>query len=176
VPVWEDARAAKGICKTLRANPTALAACAGRDPMAMLPFIGYHAGDYFDHWVTMGKQGDELKLPKIFQVNWFRRDEDGSFLWPGFGDNSRVLKWVVERVEGTADAVDTPIGLVPTPDSVDTEGLDLTPEQLERVLAVNVDEWRNEVTDIQEWFAKIGSDRVPANLMTQLDELSSRLI
>jgi len=165
---------------TLSSETTAAATGAvgvvRRDPMAMLPFIGYHAGDYFDHWITMGKQGDQLKLPKIFQVNWFRRDEDGSFLWPGFGENSRVLKWVVERVEGTADAVETPIGLVPTPDSVDTEGLDLTPEQLERVLAVNADEWRNEVSDIQEWFAKVGTDRVPANLMTQLDELSSRLI
>jgi phosphoenolpyruvate carboxykinase (GTP) len=165
---------------TLSSETTAAATGAvgvvRRDPMAMLPFIGYHAGDYFDHWVTMGKQSNELMLPKIFQVNWFRRDEDGSFLWPGFGENSRVLKWVIERVEGTADAVETPIGLVPTPDSVDTEGLDLTADQLERVLAVNANEWRNEVTDIQEWFTKIGADRVPAALMTQLDELSSRLI
>ncbi len=165
---------------TLSSETTAAATGAvgvvRRDPMAMLPFIGYHAGDYFDHWVTMGNGGDELKLPKIFQVNWFRRDEDGSFLWPGFGDNSRVLKWVIERVDGTAGAVETPIGLVPTPESIDTEGLDLTHEQLERVLAVDADEWRNEVTDIQEWFAKVGADRVPASLITQLEELRSRLI
>ena len=164
---------------TLSSETTAAATGAvgvvRRDPMAMLPFIGYHAGDYFDHWVTMGKQSDEHKLPKIFQVNWFRRDEDGSFLWPGYGENSRVLKWVVERVEGTADAVDTPIGLVPTPDSVDIDGLDLTPQQLQRALAVDVDEWRNEVAQIQEWFANVGTARVPAALMTQLDELSSRL-
>ena len=86
-----------------------------RDPMAMLPFIGYNAGDYFNHWVTVGKDNDAAKLPRIFYVNWFRRDEDGGFLWPGFGENSRVLKWVVERIDGQAEAVETPIGHVPTP-------------------------------------------------------------
>ena len=94
-----------------------------RDPMAMLPFIGYDAGDYFNHWITVGKDNDAAKLPKIFYVNWFRRDEDGGFLWPGFGENSRVLKWVVERMDGQAEAVETPIGHVPTPASLDTEGL-----------------------------------------------------
>jgi phosphoenolpyruvate carboxykinase (GTP) len=164
---------------TLSSETTAAATGAvgvvRRDPMAMLPFMGYHAGDYFDHWVTLGKQTDELKLPRIFQVNWFRRDEDGSFLWPGYGENSRVLKWVVERVEGTADAVDTAIGLVPTPASIDADGLGVTTEQLERVLAVNADEWRHEVEEIHAWFERIGTDRVPAALMAQLDELSSRL-
>ena len=93
-----------------------------RDPMAMLPFIGYNAGDYFNHWITVGKDNDAAKLPRIFYVNWFRRDEDGGFLWPGFGENSRVLKWVVERIEGQAEAVETPIGHVPTPESLDTDG------------------------------------------------------
>ena len=97
-----------------------------RDPMAMLPFIGYNAGDYFGHWINMGKDNDESKLPRIFYVNWFRRDDDGDFLWPGFGENSRVLKWVVERIEGTAAAIETPIGHVPAPGSLDIDGLDMT--------------------------------------------------
>ena len=102
-----------------------------RDPMAMLPFIGYNAGDYFNHWIEMGKgagegAGDAAKLPKIFYVNWFRRGDEGQFLWPGYGENSRVLKWVVERLEGTAAAVETPIGAVPTPESLDVSGLDLS--------------------------------------------------
>ncbi len=102
-----------------------------RDPMAMLPFIGYHAGDYMQHWLDIGAKADASKLPRIFGVNWFRRDEeDGSYLWPGFGENSRVLKWVVDRLEGEADAVSTPIGLVPTPDSLDVDGLDMTAEKV----------------------------------------------
>ena len=97
-----------------------------RDPMAMLPFIGYNAGDYFNHWITVGKDNDAAKLPKIFYVNWFRRDDEGGFLWPGFGENSRVLKWVIERIEGQAAAVETPIGHVPAPGSLDIDGLDMT--------------------------------------------------
>ena len=116
---------------TLSSETTAAATGAvgvvRRDPMAMLPFIGYNAGDYVNHWLEIGKQADESKLPKIYQVNWFRRDdEDGSFLWPGFGDNARVLKWIVERLDGAAEAVETPVGLVPTPGSIDTTGLDMT--------------------------------------------------
>jgi len=125
---------------TLSSETTAAATGAvgvvRRDPMAMLPFIGYNAADYLDHWLAVGKQADAAKLPKIFYVNWFRRDDDGGFLWPGFSENSRVLKWVVERIEGTAAAVETPIGRVPTPESLDVDGLDLSPEALERVLAV----------------------------------------
>ncbi|CAI9401900.1 phosphoenolpyruvate carboxykinase (GTP) [Nocardioides sp. T2.26MG-1] len=145
-----------------------------RDPMAMLPFIGYNAGDYFNHWITVGKDNDAAKLPRIFYVNWFRRDADGGFLWPGFGENSRVLKWVVERIDGQADAVETPIGYVPTPDALDTEGLDLSREDLEATLAVDVDEWRAEVPQIQEWFEKFGED-LPAVLWTELDGLRARL-
>jgi phosphoenolpyruvate carboxykinase (GTP) len=145
-----------------------------RDPMAMLPFIGYHAGDYFNHWITVGKDNDEAKLPRIFYVNWFRRDEDGGFLWPGFGENSRVLKWVIERLEGQAAAVETPIGHVPTPASLDTEGLDLTEEQIAKALAVDLDEWRAEIPQIQEWFEKFG-EQLPAVLWTELDGLKARL-
>ncbi|MBO0844387.1 MAG: phosphoenolpyruvate carboxykinase (GTP) [Nocardioides sp.] len=145
-----------------------------RDPMAMLPFIGYNAGDYFNHWITVGKDNDEAKLPRIFYVNWFRRDEDGGFLWPGFGENSRVLKWVIERIEGQAAAVETPIGHVPTPESLDTDGLDLTEDQLARALTVDVEEWRAEIPQIQEWFEKFG-EQLPAVLWTELDGLKARL-
>jgi phosphoenolpyruvate carboxykinase (GTP) len=147
-----------------------------RDPMAMLPFIGYHAGDYFRHWLDMGKgvDGNEELLPKIFYVNWFRRDAEGGFLWPGFGENSRVLKWVVERLEGTAGAVETPIGHVPTPESLDLSGLDLSPEDVAAVLAVDPEEWRGEVPLIQEWFDKFG-DKLPGVLGSELDALRARL-
>jgi phosphoenolpyruvate carboxykinase (GTP) len=145
-----------------------------RDPMAMLPFIGYNAGDYLNHWITMGKDNDAQKLPRIYYVNWFRRDEDGSFLWPGFGENSRVLKWVIERIEGQADAVETPIGYVPTPESLDTEGLDLTDDDLAKALAVDPEEWKAEIPQIQEWFEKFGEE-LPAVLWTELDTLKARL-
>jgi len=145
-----------------------------RDPMAMLPFIGYNAGDYFNHWITVGKDNDAAKLPRIFYVNWFRRDDDGGFLWPGFGENSRVLKWVVERMEGRAEAVETPIGHVPTPGSLDVDGLDMSPQALEAALAVDVEEWRAEIPQITEWFEKFGDD-LPAVLWTELDGLKARL-
>jgi len=166
---------------TLSSETTAAAAGAvgvvRRDPMAMLPFIGYNAGDYFRHWIEMGKggpTGDTSKLPKIFYVNWFRRDADGGFLWPGFGENSRVLKWVVERLQGKADAVDTAVGRVPAPGSLDVEGLDLTPEQVAAALAVDEDEWRAEVPQVTEWFEKFG-DKLPGVLWAELDVLKSKL-
>jgi phosphoenolpyruvate carboxykinase (GTP) len=145
-----------------------------RDPMAMLPFIGYNGGDYFGHWIDIGKSGDSVKLPKIFYVNWFRRDDDGSFAWPGFGENSRVLKWVIERLEGTAAAAETPIGHVPTPDSLDVDGLDLTRERLEACLRVDPEEWKAEVPGITEWFDKFG-DTLPTLLWAELDGLKARL-
>ncbi|WP_426242996.1 phosphoenolpyruvate carboxykinase (GTP) [Nocardioides sp. LHG3406-4] len=145
-----------------------------RDPMAMLPFIGYNAGNYFDHWITIGKDNDAAKLPKIFYVNWFRRDDDGGFLWPGFGENSRVLKWVIERIEGQAAAVETPIGRVPAPGSLDVDGLDMTDDALRQVLDVDVEEWKAEIPQIQEWFEKFGDD-LPAVLWTELDGLKARL-
>jgi phosphoenolpyruvate carboxykinase (GTP) len=163
---------------TLSSETTAAAVGAvgvvRRDPMAMLPFIGYNAGDYFSHWVGIGKDNDAAKLPKMFYVNWFRRGDDGDFLWPGFGENSRVLKWVIERLDGQAAAVETPIGHVPAPGSLDVEGLDLTEEQLAQVLAVDVEEWKAEIPQIQEWFEKFGDD-LPAVLWTELDDLKARL-
>jgi phosphoenolpyruvate carboxykinase (GTP) len=145
-----------------------------RDPMAMLPFIGYHAGDYLQHWIDVGKSADAAKLPRIFYVNWFRRDEDGSFLWPGYGENSRVLKWIIERVEGAAGAEETAIGLVPAEDALDVDGLGLTPEQVAKALAVDPEEWKAEVPLIEEWFAKIG-DKAPSTLVAELDTLRARL-
>ncbi|WP_151083778.1 phosphoenolpyruvate carboxykinase (GTP) [Nocardioides cynanchi] len=163
---------------TLSSETTAAAVGAvgvvRRDPMAMLPFIGYHAGDYLNHWISMGKDNDESKLPKIYYVNWFRRDDEGGFLWPGFGENSRVLKWVIERLEGTAAAVETPIGLVPAPGSLDIDGLDLTEDQVRQALAVDPEEWRSEVPQIREWFEKFG-EQLPAVLWTELDALQVRL-
>jgi phosphoenolpyruvate carboxykinase (GTP) len=163
---------------TLSSETTAAAVGAvgvvRRDPMAMLPFIGYNAGDYFGHWINVGKANDAAKLPKIFYVNWFRRDEDGGFLWPGFGENSRVLKWVVDRIEGQVDAVETPIGHVPAPGSLDIEGLDMTEEQIAAALAVDVEEWKAELPQITEWFEKFG-DTLPAVLWTELDGLKARL-
>jgi phosphoenolpyruvate carboxykinase (GTP) len=145
-----------------------------RDPMAMLPFIGYHAGDYFQHWIDMGKGADAEKLPRIFYVNWFRRSADGAFLWPGFGENCRVLKWAIERIEGTAPALETPIGYLPTPGSLDLTGLDAPAADVESVLAVDAGEWRAELPQIEEWFDKIG-DRLPSGLRDELDALRIRL-
>jgi phosphoenolpyruvate carboxykinase (GTP) len=168
---------------TLSSETTAAAVGAvgvvRRDPMAMLPFIGYNAGDYFGHWINMGKDNDASKLPRIFYVNWFRRAQlddgsDGGFLWPGFGENSRVLKWVVERIDGQAAAIETPIGYVPAPGALDVDGLDMTPEAIEQALAVDVEEWRAEIPQIQEWFEKFGDD-LPAVLWTELDGLKARL-
>ena len=146
-----------------------------RDPMAMLPFIGYHAGAYFQHWIDVGKSADAQKLPKIFYVNWFRRGDDGQFLWPGFGENSRVLKWIVERIEGTAAAVDTPIGRVPTADGLDLTDLpDAPAEHIEAALRVDLDEWRAELPLIAEWFDKIGH-KLPTSLRDELEALTNRL-
>jgi phosphoenolpyruvate carboxykinase (GTP) len=145
-----------------------------RDPMAMLPFLGYNVGDYFQHWINVGKGADADKLPKIFYVNWFRRGEDGRFLWPGFGENSRVLKWAVERIEGKAAATETAIGYVPTPDALDLEGLDTPPADVEAALTVDLEEWKAELPLIEEWFAKVG-DRLPTSMHDELEALRLRL-
>lgn len=145
-----------------------------RDPMAMLPFIGYNVGDYFQHWIEIGKNADESKLPKVFFVNWFRRGDDGRFLWPGFGENSRVLKWVVNRIENTADGSTTPIGVVPSVDEIDLEGLDIAPADVAEALAFNADEWRNELPLIEEWFDFIG-EKLPTGLRDEFQGLKDRL-
>jgi phosphoenolpyruvate carboxykinase (GTP) len=144
-----------------------------RDPFAMLPFIGYNAGDYFQHWLDMGKKlGD--KAPKIFHINWFRTDENGKFLWPGFGDNARVLKWIHERMEGKADAKETAIGNVPTTDALDTKGLDITKEQVEKVLDVNNANWKSELPGMKEFFDKFG-DTLPKEMWDEYKALEQRL-
>jgi len=145
-----------------------------RDPMAMLPFLGYNAGDYFQHWINVGKGADETKLPKIFYVNWFRRGEDGRFLWPGFGENSRVLKWAIERIEGTAAATESAIGYVPSVDQLDLEGLDAPLEDVEAALTVDIEEWKAEIPLIEEWFARIG-DTLPTAMRDELEALKLRL-
>ena len=145
-----------------------------RDPMAMLPFIGYNVGDYFQHWIDVGKGADATKLPKIFYVNWFRRGDDGRFLWPGFGENGRVLKWAIERIEGKATAEETPIGHVPTADQIDLDGLDAPRADIEAALAVDVEEWKAEIPLIEEWFDKIGPS-LPTSMRDELDALKLRL-
>ncbi len=144
------------------------------DPMAMLPFCGYNFADYFAHWLTMEKNTDPANLPRIFFVNWFRRDEDGRFLWPGFGENSRVLKWVFERISGDAEAIDTPIGKLPAKDSLDTTGLDIDDADLDALLSVDVDGWKSAVPQIREHFAAFG-DRLPASLTVAVDTLEANL-
>ncbi|MCW4355842.1 phosphoenolpyruvate carboxykinase (GTP) [Hoyosella sp. YIM 151337] len=145
-----------------------------RDPMAMLPFLGYHVGDYLQHWINVGKNADESKLPKIFYVNWFRRGDDKRFLWPGFGENSRVLKWIVERIEGTADAQATPIGYVPTAADMDLDGLDANPADVDEALAVNVEDWKAEIPLIEEWLQFVG-DRLPSGIRDEFEALKDRL-
>jgi len=145
-----------------------------RDPFAMLPFCGYHMGDYFGHWLSMAQKTDPAKLPRIFFVNWFRKDARGKFVWPGFGENSRVLKWIVERLEGEADAQDTPIGRAPTKDALDVEGLDLTEAQIELLLSVDPEIWREEAALIARDYQKFG-DRLPAELWSQHEALLERL-
>ncbi len=145
-----------------------------RDPFAMLPFCGYNMADYFAHWLEVGAAGDPAKLPKIFYVNWFRKNADGKWLWPGYGENSRVLEWVFERVSGGGDAIETPIGHIPAPGAIDIEGTDVSKEDLEELLRVDRDEWRAEVPLIREHFAKFG-DRLPSELLTAVDDLEQRL-
>jgi len=141
----------------------------------MLPFCGYHMGDYFRHWLNMGSNGNGAKLPKIFYVNWFRRASDnGHFLWPGYGENSRVLKWIVERVNGNAAAIDTPIGRLPAPGSLDLSGLDVAPEVIDELLHVDVDGWLKEVPLIAQHFDKFG-ERLPKELRHELSEMELRL-
>ncbi|TLW93301.1 phosphoenolpyruvate carboxykinase (GTP) [Saccharomonospora piscinae] len=146
-----------------------------RDPMAMLPFLGYHAGDYFQHWLDVGTQADDSKLPRIFYVNWFRRGDDKRFLWPGFSENSRVLKWIIERIEGNATATETPVGFVPDADDLDLDGLSEPLSDIQAALRVDRDEWRQEIPLIEEWFDKIGRDAVPPALLDELATLKRNL-
>jgi phosphoenolpyruvate carboxykinase (GTP) len=144
------------------------------DPFAMLPFCGYHMADYFRHWLEIGERGDADKLPKIFYVNWFRKDPSGRWLWPGFGENSRVLAWAFRRCDDAAEAEETPIGLVPASGALDLDGLDVPPEDLDELLRVDPTEWRDELPSMHEHFAKFG-EQLPGELRRQLDGLEEKL-
>jgi phosphoenolpyruvate carboxykinase (GTP) len=145
-----------------------------RDPFAMLPFCGYNMADYFDHWLTIGQAADADKLPRLFYVNWFRKDADGRFLWPGYGENSRVLEWVFQRCAGRGDAIETPIGILPAEGAINSDGLGVDPGDLSELLRVDTDGWRAEVPLIREHFDSLG-DRVPAELYDELSKLEKRL-
>ena len=145
-----------------------------RDPFAMLPFCGYNMADYWGHWLTVGRATAPENLPRIYSVNWFRKDADGGFMWPGYGENSRVLAWIVERLEGIADADDTPIGRLPMPGSIDISGLDVTDETMAELFRIDAENWKAEAELTADYFAQFG-DKVPAELHAQLDALKARL-
>ncbi|MBL89931.1 MAG: phosphoenolpyruvate carboxykinase (GTP) [Actinobacteria bacterium] len=156
------------------------AAAAGKigevrfDPFAMLPFMGYNVGDYIKHWIEIGKVDKSNKLPELFWVNWFRKDENGDFLWPGFGENSRVLKWILDRIDGNTQAIDTPLGLLPEIDGIDTKGLDLDSSAMAKLLEVNSESWSEEIPLIEEHLGSIG-ERLPVEMTSQLNDLKSRI-
>jgi phosphoenolpyruvate carboxykinase (GTP) len=181
IPLVTEARSwANGVFMGSTLSSETTAAAAGqvgvlrRDPMAMLPFIGYDAGDYLNHWVNLSAKANQERLPRIFLVNWFRRTADGGFAWPGFGDNSRVLKWAIERIEGKADAIETPIGFVPAAGSLDLTGLDLSHAHVDDAVRVDPAEWATELASIEEWYAQFG-DSLPAALQSELVGLKARL-
>jgi phosphoenolpyruvate carboxykinase (GTP) len=146
-----------------------------RDPFAMLPFCGYNMADYFAHWLEIGQATDADKLPKIFYVNWFRKGADGKFLWPGFGENGRVLAWVFSRISGEGAFVETPIGRIPTTEGgLELDGLDVAAEDMAELLRVDPEEWKAELPLIEEYFDTFG-DKVPAELRSQLEALRQRL-
>jgi phosphoenolpyruvate carboxykinase (GTP) len=144
------------------------------DPYAMLPFCGYNMGDYFGHWIQIGRMTTPDKLPKIFYVNWFRKDENDKFMWPGYTDNVRVLKWVIERVNGTGKYVETSIGKLPAEDSIDTSGMNVTPETMKKLFIVDKDLWLGEVNEMREYY-KIFGDHLPKQLSEELDKIEERL-
>ncbi|HEY4535796.1 MAG TPA: phosphoenolpyruvate carboxykinase (GTP) [Enteractinococcus sp.] len=172
---WQD-----GVFKGATLSSAQTAAAEGtvgvvrRDPMAMLPFIGYAAGDYVQNWLDMADKIGEDNMPKVFLVNWFRRNAEGKFSWPGFGENSRVLKWVVERLEGQGEGIETPIGVVPTEDALDLTGLDISQENLINSIQFVAEEWHDEIPMIEEWFAKFG-DKLPQAMTAELEGLKERL-
>ena len=146
-----------------------------RDPMAMLPFCGYNMADYFTHWLSMAIRTDETKLPKVFFVNWFRKTPEGKWLWPGYGENCRVLKWVCERIEGTAKFQETPIGIMPTADAIDLKGCNVSAEDMKALLAVDVEGWKKELAGVAESWEKLGN-RMPFALKAKLAEIQARLV
>jgi phosphoenolpyruvate carboxykinase (GTP) len=180
VPLVSEARSWEhGVFLGATMSVETTAAAAGEvgalrfDPMAMLPFCGYNMGDYFSHWLEMGEKAEESKLPKIFLVNWFRKDADGNFIWPGFGDNIRVLEWVMKRCNGEGEAEESVIGLVPPVEEIDTTGADVTPEQMQELLTVNPLDVSAQLAQVSEHLASFG-DRLPTGIRAQLDELERR--
>jgi phosphoenolpyruvate carboxykinase (GTP) len=145
-----------------------------RDPFAMLPFCGYNMADYLGHWLEVGKATNPEKLPRLYYVNWFRKSPEGKWLWPGFGENSRVLKWVFERITGGGEATETAIGVLPTEGAIDTQGLSIDDADLAELLRVDVEEWRQEVPSIEEHYAMLG-ERLPEELRDELSALEKRL-
>lgn len=145
-----------------------------RDPFAMLPFIGYHVGDYLNHWLEIGKKSTPDKLPKIFYVNWFRRGEGGKFLWPGYSENIRILKWAISRIEGSPDAVESPLGYSPTPGAIDVEGLDVSAADMAAALRIDTNEWLEELPLIDDWFTTIGP-KLPMEMTVELENLRARV-
>jgi phosphoenolpyruvate carboxykinase (GTP) len=145
------------------------------DPFAMLPFCGYNMGDYFNHWISIGKTHDESKLPKIFYVNWFRKDSAGNFIWPGFGENMRVLKWIFERTDNLDSADTSAIGYVPKKDALDLNGINVSEENIKAITTINKNEWLNEVKNIREFYKQFG-DSLPLGLSKEVEELESRLM
>jgi phosphoenolpyruvate carboxykinase (GTP) len=165
------------LASTMTSEKTA--AAAGKvgelrfDPMAMLPFCGYHMGDYFAHWLEVAKHPG-AKMPKVYYVNWFRKSDDGRFLWPGYGENSRVLKWIFERCDGTAKAQETPIGNLPIPSAIDTKGLKVTADDMNTLLAVDVAAWKKELPELKKHFRQFGAN-LPKELAKELEDLEHRL-
>jgi phosphoenolpyruvate carboxykinase (GTP) len=145
-----------------------------RDPFAMLPFCGYNMGDYLGQWLYIGRSADPAKLPRLYYVNWFRKSPEGKWLWPGFGENSRVLAWIFDRVAGTAEAVETPVGLVPAEGGLNTDGLGVTADDMAELLRVDAEEWRAEIPSIEEHYANLG-ERLPVELRDELNALEKRL-
>jgi phosphoenolpyruvate carboxykinase (GTP) len=167
------------VAATMGSEQTAAAAgevgALRTDPFAMLPFCGYNMGDYMAHWLSMTDRTEAASLPTIYGVNWFRKDrETGKFLWPGFGENSRVLEWIFRRLDGDASGADTPIGVVPTPSDLDLDGLDVSPDAVAAALSVDADEWRRELPTLRASFDALG-ERLPAVLREELGLLEARL-
>ena len=151
-----------------------------RDPMAMLPFCGYNMGDYWKHWIEIGQTLDPDKAPKIFNVNWFKQDENGNFIWPGFGDNMRVLDWIIRRCEGKVDAVETPIGFLPKKGDINLKGIEdeVTSEVEDKLLAVDVDLWKKEIAEMRRYYnddIKAKGGNIPQALYDELDKIEARL-
>ena len=172
---WQHGTFMGSICSSERtAAATGTVGELRRDPMAMLPFCGYNMGDYFQHWIDIGEKADSDKLPRIFYVNWFRKSSDGEWLWPGFGENSRAVKWIFERIVGRAEAVETPIGYLPTLDAIDTAELEVAEENIKQLLVVDTQEWLGEVERIEEHYSRFG-DELPQELNDELVALKNRL-